>query len=102
MKNAKNISPFTVIVSAICLSLIGFAFLPYLPLKLQPSEKMPVISVYFSMNGATSKVVESDVTSRLEAMFARMSGVEDIESSSQNGSGRITLRLDKHTDIDAA
>lgn len=102
MKNAKNISPFTVIVTAICLSLIGFAFLPYLPLKLQPSEKMPVISVYFSMNGATSKVVESEVTSRLEAMFARMSGVEDIESSSQNGSGRITLRLDKHTDIDAA
>ena len=102
MKPSKTISPFTVIVAAICLSLIGFAFLPFLPLKLQPSEKMPIISVYFSMYGATSKVVESEVTSRLEAMFARMSGVEDIESSSQNGGGRIVLRLDKHTDIDAA
>ena len=102
MKIQKHISPFTVIVSAICLSLIGLAFVPFLPLKLQPSEKMPVISVSYYMNGATSKVVETEVTSRLEAMFARMSGVEDIESVSENGSGSITLRLDKHTDIEAA
>ncbi len=102
MNVSKHISPFTVIVSAICLSLIGLAFIPYLPLKLQPSEKMPVISVSYYMNGATSKVIETEITSRLEAMFARMSGVENIESVSENSSGRITIKLDKHTDIDAA
>jgi len=95
-------SPFTIIVAAICLTLIGFAFLPLLPLKLVPSEKMPSINVSYYMGNATSKIVESEVTSRLEAMFARMSGVEDISSTSRNGSGNINIRFNKHVDIDAA
>ncbi len=90
------------IVAAICLTLIGFAFLPLLTVKLSPGEKMPSLNVYFSMGGATSKVVESEVTCRLEAMFARMSGVEDISSTSRNGSGNITIKFNKHVDIDAA
>ncbi len=90
------------IIAAICLTLIGFAFLPLLPLKLAPSEKMPSLNVYFYMGNATSKIVESEVTSRLEAMFARMSGVEDISSTSRNGSGNINIRFNKHVDIDAA
>lgn len=90
------------IIAAICLTLIGFAFLPLLPLKLVPSEKMPSLNVYFYMGNATSKIVESEVTSRLEAMFARMSGVEDISSTSRNGSGNINIRFNKHVDIDAA
>ncbi|MCQ2973324.1 MAG: efflux RND transporter permease subunit [Bacteroidales bacterium] len=102
MKKQKTISPFTVIVSALCLSIIGIAFLPFLPLKLQPSEKMPSIYVNFSMNNATSKIVESEVTSRLEAMFSRMNGVEEINSTSYNGGGYITIKLDKHADIETS
>ncbi len=90
------------IIVAICLTLIGFAFLPLLTVKLSPSEKMPSLNVYFSMGNATSKVVESEVTCRLEAMFARMSGVEDISSTSRNGGGDITVKFNKHVDIDAA
>jgi len=45
-------------------------------------------------------VVESEVTSVLEGMLARVSGIEKVESVSGNGSGRITMQLDKHADID--
>ena len=43
-----------------------------------------------------------EVTSRLEAMLARIKGIKEISSTSGNGWGRITLELDKHTNIDAA
>ncbi len=35
-------------------------------------------------------------------MFARMSGVEEITSTSRNGSGNIHIRFDKHKDMEAA
>ena len=52
------------------------------------------------MPDASSRVIESEVTSRLEAMLARITGVKQINSVSSNGSGHITLTLDKHADIE--
>lgn len=78
------------------------ALLPLLPLKLSPSSQMPRMSVSYNLNGATSKVIETEVTSRLEAVFARLSNVNSISSRSNNGSGSITIRLDKHADMDMA
>lgn len=100
MMQKSRVSPFTIVVTAICLSIIGVALLPLLPLKLSPSEKMQSISVSYTMRNATSKIVESEVTSRLEAMFARIKGVESISSTSGNGYGNVRMRFDKHTDID--
>ncbi len=102
MTNKTSISPFTIVVIAICLSIIGAALLPLLPLKLSPSEKMQSISVSYSMRNATSKIVESEVTSRLEALFARVKGIEDLSSTSGNGYGNVRMTFDKHTDIEAA
>ncbi|MBP5365645.1 MAG: efflux RND transporter permease subunit [Bacteroidales bacterium] len=98
----KSVSPFTIIVTAICLSIVGLAFLPLLPLKLEPSQSLPTISVSFAMQNGTSKIVESEVTSRIEAMLARMNGVNRLYSSSSNGGGYISVSLDKNVDIDAA
>ncbi len=78
------------------------ALLPLLPLKLSPSSQMPRMSVSYRLNGATSKVIETDVTSRLEAVLSRLSNVSSISSRSDNGSGSITIRLDKHADMDMA
>lgn len=102
MRKSKSISPFTVIVTVVCLTLIGFTFLPMLPIKLFPSEQMSSISISFGMQNGTSKIVETEVTSRIEATLARMSGVKQITSSSSNGGGYISLTFDKHTDINAA
>lgn len=98
----KHFSPFAVIIIFAGLSLIGLSLLPLLPLKLQPEENLPGVSVSFSMRGASSKVVETEVTSVLEAAFAKMRGVKGIYSSSSNGGGYLSVSLDKHTDIEAA
>ncbi|MBQ3655531.1 MAG: efflux RND transporter permease subunit [Bacteroidales bacterium] len=98
----KHLSPFAIIIIFAGLSLIGLSLLSLLPLKLQPDENLPGVSVSFSMRGAASKVVETEVTSVLEAAFAKMRGVKGIYSSSSNGGGYLSVSLDKHADIEAA
>lgn len=98
----KRVSPFTVVVVAICLSLVGLALFSRLSLRLMPSAEMPNITISFRMPNATSQVVETEVTSVLEAMFSRMNGLNSISSTSGNGYGSINLSLDKNIDIDVA
>lgn len=75
--------------------------IPRLPVKLSPSRALPSLTVSFSMPGSSARVIESEVTSKLESMFARVQGIKEITSQSSNGSGYIQLGLDKHADIEA-
>lgn len=102
MSAPRNFSSFTLIVAFVCLSLIGVVLVPLLPVKLAPSRTLPSLTISFSMPGNASRVIEAEVTSKLESMLARVKGIKNINSTSDNGSGRITLELDKHADVDAA
>lgn len=100
MSKVRTFSPFTLIVAFVCLSIVGLVLLPLLPVKLSPSRNLPGLTVSFSMPGNSSRVIESEVTSRIESMLARVEGVEGVNSESDNGSGSVTLELDKHADMD--
>ena len=102
MGSKPNISSFTIIVTFLCIALAGIAFVPLLPIKLSPSRTLPKLSISYNMPSNSARVIEMEVTSRLEAMLARIKGIKEISSTSGNGWGRITLELDKHTNIDAA
>ena len=81
-------------------SLIGLASIPSLTVKLSPSRTLPSLTIAFNMPGNSARIVEMEVTSKLEAMLARISGVKNIRSTSGNNHGRITLELDKHASMD--
>ena len=97
----KRVSSFTVIVAFVCLALVGVALIPLLPVKLNPSRSLPGFTVGFSMPGTSSRVVEMEVTSKLESMLARIRGVKRLNSTSGNGYGNITVELDKDADVEA-
>ncbi|MDR0824188.1 MAG: efflux RND transporter permease subunit [Prevotella sp.] len=101
-KRGKKISSFSVIIIFICLMILGIFIIPKLPLKLNPSGKHPVVNVSFSMWGQSARVIEMEVTSKLEAMLSRIKGVRDISSYSSNGAGNITVKLSEHADPDMA
>ena len=101
IKAQTKASSFTLIVAFICVALIGLALIPLLPVKLNPSRTLPGFTVQFSMPGTSARVVEIEATSKLEAMLARIKGIKNIYSTSDNGSGSITIELDKYADIDA-
>jgi multidrug efflux pump subunit AcrB len=52
------------------------------------------------MSGSSARIVEMEVTSKLEAMLARINGIKNIKSTSGNNYGSITLELDKHASMD--
>ena len=91
---------FSIIVIFIALSIVGCALAPLLPVKLAPSQTLPSITVSYTMQGASARVIEQEVTSRIESVLARVGGVKGIESKSSNGSGRVSVSLDRHADID--
>jgi len=95
-------SSFSIILGFVCLTLVGLAFIPMLPVKLSPSNELPQITVSYSMPGMTSRVVETEVTSRMESMLGRVSGVKNIYSKSGNGSGSVTIELNKNINKNAA
>lgn len=102
MSTSPKISSFTIIVTFLCVALAGLAFIPLLPIKLSPSRTLPRLTISYNMPGNSARVIEMEVTSRLESMLARIKGIKEINSTSGNGWGYVTLELDKHTNIDAA
>lgn len=102
MSASPKISSFTIIVAFLCVAVAGLAFIPLLPIKLSPSRTLPRLSISYNMPDNSARVIEMEVTSRLESMLARIKGIKKISSTSGNGWGYITLELDKHTNIDAA
>ena len=101
MNKSVRTSSFTLIVGFLCVALVGAALLPLLPVRLYPSRVNPSLTVSFSLPNSSARVVEMEVTSKLEAMLARMKGVRSISSRSYNGSGSISVSLDKHANIEA-
>src|SRR6202167_1158849 len=78
---------------------LAFGFLPVAPL---PQVDFPVIQVQASLPGASPETMASAVATPLERQFGRISGVNQMTSSSQLGSTAIALQFDLNRNIDAA
>src|ERR1700734_4112614 len=78
---------------------LAFNFLPVAPL---PQVEFPVIQVSASLPGASLETMASAVATPLERQFGRISGVNQMTSTSQLGSTSIGLQFDLNRNIDAA
>jgi multidrug efflux pump len=78
---------------------LAFRFLPVAPL---PQVEFPVISVSASLPGASPETMASAVATPLERQFGRISGINQMTSTSQMGSTSVTLQFDLSRNIDAA
>jgi len=90
----------SLLAAALLLSgILAFFFLPVASL---PRVDFPVIGVGASLPGADPQTMASAVATPLERQFGRISGVNQMTSSSQLGSTGITLQFDLNRNIDAA
>ncbi len=87
---------------AAALLLSGILAFDFLPVASLPRVDFPVIGVGASLPGADPQTMASAVATPLERQFGRISGVNQMTSSSQLGSTGITLQFDLNRDINAA
>ncbi|QTD38540.1 efflux RND transporter permease subunit [Polaribacter batillariae] len=97
----RKISSFTILTIFISLSIIGASLIPLLSVQLTPTRSNKSLSVYFGWHEASAKVMEQEVTSKLEGMFNTVRGIKSISSTSRKGSGSISMDFKKFVDMDA-
>lgn len=101
MAERKGISAFSVLLLMTVAALTGIASFSSLKVQYTPSTPDKRITVSFSYPGASSRVVESEATSLVEASLANIRAVTGISSVSRNGSGSVTLQLARKADMEA-
>src|ERR1700726_3831161 len=87
---------------AAALLLSGILAFNYLPVASLPRVDFPVIGVGAGLPGADPQTMASAVASPRERQFGRISGINQMTSTSQLGSTSITLQFDLDRNIDAA
>jgi multidrug efflux pump len=87
---------------AAALLLSGILAFNFLPVASLPRVDFPVIGVGAALPGADPQTMASAVATPLERQFGRISGVNQMTSTSQLGSTSIVLQFDLNRNIDAA
>ena len=67
-----------------------------------PNIDSPVITISTDYPGAAPETIDREITAAIEGAAGRISGVEDISSSSRFGRSRVTVEFTTGTDIDTA
>jgi multidrug efflux pump len=87
---------------AAALLMSGILAFNFLPVASLPRVDFPVIGVGAGLPGADPQTMASAVATPLERQFGRISGVNQMTSSSQLSSTSITMQFDLNRNIDAA
>jgi len=88
----------------IMLGILVFGVMSYrlLPVSDLPAIDFPTISVSATLPGASPETMASSVALPLEKQFATISGLDSMNSTSNQGSTNITLQFSLSRNIDAA
>ena len=92
--------PVKVIVGVLVILLFGFIGLYRLPYQLSPSLEVPQITVRTVWTGATPYEIEREIIEEQEEVFKGIPNLVEMESTSSNNRGEITLKFKLGTNID--
>ena len=94
--------PVATVLLTIGLALAGIAAFFVLPVSPLPEVEFPAISVSANVPGASPETMATSVATPLERRLGVIAGVNEMTSSSGNGSARISLQFELNRKIDAA
>ena len=91
---------FSIILVVCLLMVIGAALVPSLDISNKPRpEQGKTLTISYRWPSAPAKVVEQNVTSRIEALVSSVKGVKKVSSVSKFGGGTITVELKPKTNV---
>jgi multidrug efflux pump subunit AcrB len=106
--NFRNISawsirnPIVPILAFLGLMLAGIMSFASMEVQDQPDIEMPVVNVRISQPGAAPSEIENQITQRVESAVQTIDGVENINSTANEGSSQTSIEFALGTDIGEA
>lgn len=97
-----RVSSFSVLLVMVVTAMVGLFTLPLLSVSYTPSKGGRTISVNFSWHDASARIIEREVSSKIEGVLSTVDGVSKISSYTDKGIGSVTLEFDKQTDMAVA
>jgi hydrophobe/amphiphile efflux-1 (HAE1) family protein len=94
--------PLLVIVLNLLIVIAGAAALLGTEVRELPNVDRPIVTVTAVLPGGAPETMDAEVTSRLENAAARVNGVRNIRSSSEENNSRIRVEFNPGTDLDTA
>ena len=94
--------PVLVLVINLLIVLAGIAALLAVEIRELPDVDRPVVTVRASFPGASPETMDTEVVSLLEGAVARVSGIQNLRSASEENSGRIYIEFRPGVDLDTA
>ncbi|MDA8738661.1 efflux RND transporter permease subunit [Luminiphilus sp.] len=94
--------PWLVTVMNLLIALAGFVAIFAIEVRELPDVDQPVVNVRANFPGASPETMDSEVTRILEGAVARVSGVKEVNSNSEEGSSRIRAVFNSSSNVDRA
>ncbi|MFM2481794.1 efflux RND transporter permease subunit [Celerinatantimonas sp. YJH-8] len=95
----RPVATWLLTLALMLLGVLGFRLLPVAPL---PSVSFPVIVVSANLAGASPATMAATVATPLERALGQIAGVNEMTSSSSQGSTEVILQFDLNRDINGA
>ena len=92
----------TTIMAYVLIVVFGIMGFTSLPLALMPDIELPMAVVYTTYSNAGPQEVENMVTKTIESACASVSGMDEIQSISSEGSSMVMVTFADGTDMDEA
>lgn len=89
----------TTVVVLIAVIVGGLAYWS-MGLRRFPDIEFPVVTISTVYSGGTPGTVETEITQHIEEAVSSISGVDDIESYSQQGLSQVVVQFDLEEDVD--
>jgi len=94
--------PVMVLVINLLIAIAGLAALMAVEVRELPDVDRPIVTVRAVYPGASPETMDAEVISRIEGAVARVSGIKNIESSSEETTGRVRIEFRPGTDLNGA
>ena len=94
--------PLLIMVLNLLIVIAGAAALLGVEVRELPNVDRPIVTVSATLPGAAPETMDAEVTSILENAAARVNGVRQIQSSSEENNSRIRVEFNPGSDLDAA
>lgn len=97
----RGFSQFSIILTMVALMVIGIGMIPMLNIRYTPSLKQQDLTLSFNWYGASARVIEQEVTSKIEGVLASVRGIKEMHSVTSKGYGYVQLSIKKNENVDA-